>query len=92
MMKKIKKIRDDRMSDQLRAAQAANPNSSLFGLEALPDSAAARNIILSDRDVSRFIDANYSKYPADHSDDLSRAALLDHKPPGGDNIVSIAGR
>ena len=30
MMKKIKKIQDDRMSDQLRAAQAANPNSSLL--------------------------------------------------------------
>ena len=60
-MKRIKKIRDDRTSDQLQAAQAANPNSSLFGLEAPPDSAALRNIILSDRDVSRFIDASYGR-------------------------------
>ena len=50
-------------------------------------------IIAATHDTSvAAIEKHYSKYIADHSDDLSRAALLDHKPPGGDNIVSIAGR
>ena len=50
-------------------------------------------IIAATHDTSvAAIEKHYSKCIADHSDDLSRAALLDHKRPGGNNIVSIAGR
>jgi integrase len=39
------------------------------------------------------IEKHYSKFIADHSDDISRAALLHHEPqPAADNVVPISGR
>ena len=39
------------------------------------------------------IERTYSRYITEHSDDISRAALLVHEPaPVGDNVVSISGR
>jgi len=39
------------------------------------------------------IEGTYSRYITEHSDDISRAALLVHEPaPVGDNVVSISGR
>jgi integrase len=35
------------------------------------------------------IERTYSKYIADHSDDISRAALLQHEPPSGENVVAL---
>ena len=35
------------------------------------------------------IERNYSKYITEHSDDISRKALLQHEPPSGDNIVAL---
>jgi hypothetical protein len=35
------------------------------------------------------IERTYSKYITEHSDDISRKALLQHEPPSGDNIVAL---
>jgi hypothetical protein len=37
----------------------------------------------------RMIEANYSKHIVEHSDDISRAALLQPEPPSGDNVVPM---
>jgi integrase len=37
------------------------------------------------------IEKHYSRFIADHSDEISRAALLQHEPPGGGNVVAVAG-
>ncbi|SHI11858.1 tyrosine-type recombinase/integrase [Bradyrhizobium erythrophlei] len=36
------------------------------------------------------IEKTYSKYITEHSDDISRRALLQHEPPTGDNVVALA--
>jgi len=36
------------------------------------------------------IEKNYSKYITEHSDDISRKALLQDEPPSGDNFVALA--
>ncbi|MET3361406.1 MULTISPECIES: tyrosine-type recombinase/integrase [Bradyrhizobium] len=36
------------------------------------------------------IERNYSKFITEHSDDISRRALLQHEPPSGENIVALA--
>jgi integrase len=36
------------------------------------------------------IERTYSKYITEHSDDISRRAMLQHEPPTGDNIVALA--
>ena len=36
------------------------------------------------------IEKNYSKYITEHSDDISRKALLQDEPPSGDNVVALA--
>jgi integrase len=38
----------------------------------------------------RMIEKHYSKYIVEHSDDISRRALLQDEPPGGDNVVALA--
>jgi hypothetical protein len=47
-------------------------------------------IIASLHDTSvRMIEAHYSRFIVEHSDDISRAALLQHAPPSGDNVVPM---
>jgi integrase len=36
------------------------------------------------------IERTYSKYITEHSDDISRRAMLQHEPPIGDNVVVLA--
>jgi integrase len=36
------------------------------------------------------IEKHYSKYITEHSDDVSRHALLQHQPPGAHNVVALA--
>ena len=38
----------------------------------------------------RMIEKHYSRYIVEHSDDISRKALLQHEPPSGDNVVTLA--
>lgn len=38
----------------------------------------------------RMIEKHYSKHITEHSDEISRHALLQHEPPSGENIVSLA--
>jgi integrase len=38
----------------------------------------------------RMIERNYSRFITEHSDDISRKALLQHEPPSGDNVVALA--
>jgi integrase len=36
------------------------------------------------------IERHYSKFIVEHSDDISRRALLQHEPPSGENVVALA--
>jgi integrase len=36
------------------------------------------------------IERTYSKHIGDHSDEVTRAALLDHEPPQADNVIALA--
>ena len=36
------------------------------------------------------IERTYSRYITEHSDDISRGALLQHEPPSGENVVALA--
>ncbi len=36
------------------------------------------------------IERTYSKYITEHTDDISRRALLQHEPPAGENVVALA--
>ena len=36
------------------------------------------------------IERTYSKYITEHSDDISRRALLQHQPPSGENVIGLA--
>jgi integrase len=38
----------------------------------------------------RMIEVHYSRFITEHSDDISRDALLQHEPPSGDNVVPMA--
>jgi integrase len=38
----------------------------------------------------RMIEAHYSRFIVEHSDDISRRALLQDEPPSGDNVVALA--
>ena len=38
---------------------------------------------------TKMIERHYSKFITEHSDDISRHALLQYEPPGGDNIVAL---
>jgi integrase len=35
------------------------------------------------------IEKHYSRYIVEHSDDISRKALLQHEPPSGENVVAL---
>ena len=37
----------------------------------------------------KMIEAHYSKHITEHSDDISRHALLQHEPPSGENLVAL---
>jgi hypothetical protein len=36
------------------------------------------------------IEKHYSRYITEHSDDISRHALLQHEPPNGENVVPLS--
>ena len=47
-------------------------------------------IVASTHNTStRMVEAHYSKFIVEHSDDISRAALLQHEPTRGDNVVTM---
>jgi integrase len=47
-------------------------------------------LVASLHDTStKMIELHYSRHIAEHGDDISRKALLQHEPPGGDNIVAL---
>jgi len=49
-------------------------------------------IIASTHDTSvAMIERHYSRYITEHSDDISRRALLQHELPGGENVVVLVG-
>jgi len=39
---------------------------------------------------TKMIEKHYSKHITEHSDDISRHALLHHEPPAADNVVALA--
>ena len=38
---------------------------------------------------TKMIERHYSKFITEHSDDISRRALLQHEPPSGENVVAL---
>ena len=48
-------------------------------------------LVASLHDTSaKMIEKHYAKYITEHSDDVSRHALLHHEPPAADNVVALA--
>jgi integrase len=48
-------------------------------------------LVASLHDTStKMVEKHYAKYITEHSDDISRHALLHHEPPGADNVVALA--
>ena len=41
--------------------------------------------------IRSMIEKYYSRYITEHSDDVTRHALLQHAMPGTDNVVALAG-
>jgi len=39
---------------------------------------------------TKMIEKHYAKYITEHSDDISRHALLHHEPPAADNVAALA--
>jgi hypothetical protein len=49
-------------------------------------------VVAATHDTSvKMIEKHYSRYITEYSDDHARAALLQHEPPSGDNVVALAG-
>jgi integrase len=56
-------------------------------LKSVPTSLVADRHNTSENMIRR----HYAKYISEHSDDVSRRALLHHAPPAGENVVALAG-
>jgi integrase len=79
------------------AAIGADPEATMYSLR---HSSIVRmllanvpiRIVASLHDTStRMIEKHYSRFITEHSDDLSRHALLQPEPPVGENVVPLAG-
>jgi integrase len=90
---------DDYREDIGEVVKSIGRNSEEVTLYALRHSSIVRalkrnvpvRIVAATHDTSIVqIERTYSKHITDHSDDISRAALLQHEPPpAGDNVVAL---
>ena len=77
------------------AAIGADPKATMYSLRhssivrMLLQNVPVRLVAELHNTSIKMIEAHYSKFITEHSDDISRHALLQHAPPSGDNVVAM---
>ena len=79
---------------QIVSAIGADPDATMYALRhssivrMLKANVPIRLVASLHNTSTKMIEKHYSKYITEHSDDISRHALLHHEPPAGDNVVA----
>ena len=77
------------------AAIGADPDATMYALRhssivrMLKVNVPIRLVASLHNTSTKMIEKHYSKYITEHSDDISRHALLHHEPPAADNVVAL---
>ena len=77
-------------------AVSADPNVTMYALRhssiarMLMQNVPIRVVASLHNTSTKMIEKHYSKYITEHSDDISRHALLHHESPAADNVVALA--
>ena len=83
-------------SSKIVAAIGADPDATMYALRhssivrMLKVNVPIRLVASLHNTSTKMIEKHYSKYITEHSDDISRHALLHHEPPAADNVVALA--
>jgi integrase len=81
---------------QIVSAIGADPDATMYALRhssivrMLKVNVPIRLVASLHNTSTKMIEKHYSKYITEHSDDVSRHALLHHEPPVADNVVALA--
>jgi integrase len=81
---------------QIVSAIGADPDATMYALRhssivrMLKVNVPIRLVASLHNTSTKMIEKHYSKYITEHSDDISRHALLHHEPPVADNVVALA--
>ena len=81
---------------QIVSAIGADPDVTMYALRhssivrMLKVNVPIRLVASLHNTSTKMIEKHYSKYITEHSDDISRHALLHHEPPAADNVVALA--
>ena len=81
---------------QIVSAIGADPDATMYALRhssivrMLKVNVPIRLVASLHNTSTKMIEKHYSKYITEHSDDISRHALLHHEPPAADNVVALA--
>src|SRR5258707_9484875 len=82
--------------DKIVTAIGVDPDATMYALRhssivrMLLKNVPIRLVASLHNTSTTMIERHYSKYIIEHSDDISRAALLQHEPPTGENVVALA--
>ena len=80
---------------QIVSAIGADPDATMYALRhssivrMLKANVPIRLVASLHNTSTKMIEKHYSKYITEHSDDISRHALLHHEPPAADNVVAL---
>ena len=80
---------------QIVSAIGADPDATMYSLRhssivrMLKANVPIRLVASLHNTSTKMIERHYSKFITEHSDDISRHALLHHEPPSGENIVAL---
>ena len=81
---------------QIVSAIGADPDATMYALRhssivrMLKVNVPIRLVASLHNTSTKMIEKHYSKYITEHSDDISRHALLQHEPALGENVVALA--
>ena len=81
---------------QIVSAIGADPDATMYALRhssivrMLKVNVPIRLVASLHNTSTKMIEKHYSKYITEHSDDISRHALLHHESPAADNVVTLA--
>jgi len=80
---------------QIVATIEADPDATMYALRhssivrMLKANVPIRLVASLHNTSTKMIEKHYSKYITEHSDDISRHALLHHEPPAAENVVAL---
>jgi integrase len=80
---------------QIVSAIGADPDATMYALRhssivrMLKANVPIRLVASLHNTSTKMIEKHYSKYITEHSDDISRHALLHHQPPAANNVVTL---